>query len=485
MSPLGIVTCTVELPSDAEADGESDVDTLGSSGATTPSRTRSRKPKSATSWAKKQPSWKQSDCRAVRILRRVDALIVTMIAPESVGRVRPVGEARTPRIGRQLPAGGARRVAVLAGDVRGRDEPGDDRRDRRRGLTELLLPALRRRRPCPHDMIRGRLDLLVGGVVRQACHPREQDRESLLVQLLAAAEVLRRRSAAPADRAVARERAGRIRRPVSGRGCADELRVPQELRHAQRLTGIARGDQSRRLLVEVAAPDPVVAVIRLISVYEVAPRRGEPCDAGAAECLVLGGVQRHRRNIINPTPQRIRRHAGRGRAQPVDIVAPAFAVGGLPIRESGRKRSLRRRKGRRRVAAISERDRERRIGADIADLAALDDIAVAGAVESADEGHVLLQFDDAVARLRRKAVVVRDEAVRTSDLQRRDDGRGRAKKGSRPAGHERRIRSVPPGGVVRPAAGDAWVRVQVEPVGAAVQRTRSACGSAAYHGSDR
>ena len=32
MSPLGIVTCTVELPSDAEAVGESDVDTLESSG---------------------------------------------------------------------------------------------------------------------------------------------------------------------------------------------------------------------------------------------------------------------------------------------------------------------------------------------------------------------------------------------------------------------------------------------------------------------
>ena len=154
---------------------------------------------------------------------RVDALIVTMTAPVSVGRVRPAGEARTPRIGRRLPAGGARRVAVLAGDVRGRDEPGDDRRDRRRRLTELLLPALRRRRPRRHDMIRGRLDLLVGGVVRQARHPCEQDRESLLVQLLAAAEVLGRRRADPADGAVARERAGRVRRPVSGRGGADEL----------------------------------------------------------------------------------------------------------------------------------------------------------------------------------------------------------------------------------------------------------------------
>ena len=35
MSPLGIVTCTVELPSDPAADGASEVATLGSSGATT------------------------------------------------------------------------------------------------------------------------------------------------------------------------------------------------------------------------------------------------------------------------------------------------------------------------------------------------------------------------------------------------------------------------------------------------------------------
>jgi hypothetical protein len=113
----------------------------------------------------------------------------------------------------------------------------------------------RRRRPHRQDMIRGHLDLLVSRVVGQACRPREQDRESLLVQLFAAAEVRRggRADAAAADRAVARKRAGRVRGPAARRGCADELRVPQGLRHAQRLGGIARGDQSRRLLVEVAA----------------------------------------------------------------------------------------------------------------------------------------------------------------------------------------------------------------------------------------
>ena len=164
--------------------------------------------------------------RSVGILRRVDAFKVTMTAPISIGGIRPIGEARTPRIGRRLPAGCAGGIVVLPRDVRGRDEPGDDRRDRRRGLTELLLPALRRRRSHPHNMISGRLDLLVGGAVRQACHPCEQDRESLLVELLAAAKVLRSRCANPADGSVARERTGLVSRPVSGRRCSDELRVP-------------------------------------------------------------------------------------------------------------------------------------------------------------------------------------------------------------------------------------------------------------------
>src|SRR5215469_17842718 len=60
MPPLGIVTCTAELPSVADAVGEMDANTLESFGICTPSRTSSRNPKSTTSRAKKQPSWKQS-----------------------------------------------------------------------------------------------------------------------------------------------------------------------------------------------------------------------------------------------------------------------------------------------------------------------------------------------------------------------------------------------------------------------------------------
>ena len=181
----------------------------------------------------------------------------------------------------------------------------------------------------------------------------------------------------------------------------------------------------------------MVAVIRLVPIDEIAPRRAEAGYVGASECLVLGGVQRHRRCIVNPPAQRVRRDTGWGRAQPVHVVAPALAVSRLPVREASRKRPLRRSEGRRRVAAIAERDGERRIPANAADLAALDNIAVAGVVETADEGPVLVQFDIAVARHRCVAVVIRNEDVGTSDLERRNDRRGRAEQGSCPACHER------------------------------------------------
>ena len=145
-------------------------------------------------------------------------------------------------------------------------------------------------------------------------------------------------------------------------------------------------------------------------------------------------------------------------------------ISSLPVRESSRKRSLRRSEGCRGVATIAERDRECRIRANAANLAALDHIAVVGAVETGDEGHGLVQFDIAVARHRREAVIVRDEDVRTSGLERRNDRRGRAKQSSRPACHERGVRSVPPSFVVRPAAGHARVCEQIKPVDASIQR---------------
>jgi hypothetical protein len=49
MSPFGVVTCTAELPSNAEAVGKSDSDTLESVGRRSPRRTRSRNPKSTMS----------------------------------------------------------------------------------------------------------------------------------------------------------------------------------------------------------------------------------------------------------------------------------------------------------------------------------------------------------------------------------------------------------------------------------------------------
>jgi hypothetical protein len=98
---------------------------------------------------------------------------------------------------------------------------------------------------------------------------------------------------------------------------------------------------------------------------------------------------------------------------------------------SGERPSRRSERGRR-VAAKAERDGERRIRANAGDLAALDNIAVAGLVETADEAHVLVQFGIAVARHRRIAVVTRNKAVRTSELERRNDRRGRNKQGRVP-----------------------------------------------------
>src|SRR5207253_3877280 len=164
--------------------------------------------------------------------------------------------------------------------------------DRRGRLAELLLPALGRVRAGALDVVRRRLDLAVRRRVGQAGRPGEQDREGVLVELLAAPELLRARAADPADRAVAREGTRRIGRSVAGRRRRDVLVVPHELRHPLRLRRVAGGEQAGRLLVEVAAPDAVVAVVQAVAVREVAPRRRQAGDARAAVGLVLGGVER-------------------------------------------------------------------------------------------------------------------------------------------------------------------------------------------------
>jgi hypothetical protein len=43
----------------------------------------------------------------------------------------------------------------------------------------------------------------------------------------------------------------------------------------------------------------MVAVIELICVDKIAPWRAEACDGAAAKRLVLGGVQRHRGNVVD------------------------------------------------------------------------------------------------------------------------------------------------------------------------------------------
>jgi hypothetical protein len=68
------------------------------------------------------------------------------------------------------------------------------------------------------------------------------------------------------------------------------LGIPHELPHAQRLRGIACGDQAHGLLIQVAAPYPVVAVVEVSPVGEIAPWHSESCDAGPAKRFVFGGV---------------------------------------------------------------------------------------------------------------------------------------------------------------------------------------------------
>src|SRR5271166_1785602 len=145
MSPLGIATYTAELPSNGRVGRRKRRRHIGVVGRKDAKPHEIEKAEVSDVVSEKAALLETKRRRAVRIHRRVDALIVPMIAPKSVGRICPIGDARTPQIGCRLPAGVARWVAVLAGDVRSRDETGDDRRYRRRGLTELLLPALRRR----------------------------------------------------------------------------------------------------------------------------------------------------------------------------------------------------------------------------------------------------------------------------------------------------------------------------------------------------
>src|SRR5262249_26039106 len=82
--------------------------------------------------------------RIIWVRRSVETLIVLVAAPEAARSERPAGQAGAPGVRRRLPGSRTRRIAVLTGDVRGCDEPGDLRRNRRWRLAELLLPTLRR-----------------------------------------------------------------------------------------------------------------------------------------------------------------------------------------------------------------------------------------------------------------------------------------------------------------------------------------------------
>ncbi|OAP22752.1 hypothetical protein A4R44_06626 [Amycolatopsis sp. M39] len=130
-------------------------------------------------------------------------------------------------------------------------------------------------------------------------HPSENERVGILVQLLAPAELPRRGPLDPAHRAVARKRAGRVRRPVALGGRGNPLRGPQEPRHPLRLRRVARREQSGPLLVLVPAPHAVVPVVEHVAVHDVARLR-DPTSCPAQPASVHIGLHcRNQRNRID------------------------------------------------------------------------------------------------------------------------------------------------------------------------------------------
>ena len=88
--------------------------------------------------------------------------------------------------------------------------------------------------------------------------------------------------ATPLTGRVAGERARPVRRAVARGPRGDLLVVPQPLRHPLGLRGVAGGDQRGGLLVEVARPDPVVAVV------EVSPSMSSPHGVESEAMLAPG-----------------------------------------------------------------------------------------------------------------------------------------------------------------------------------------------------
>ncbi len=237
----------------------------------------------------------------VRVARLGEADEVGARRQGPVGRDRPALDRALVVVGDTEVHPRRRRIAVLLGDVGGRDEAGDLGRDRGRGVAALLLPALDAEgRPVADEVVGGRPDVVRVAAAarpghRHAGRVRHQDRVGRLVEL--GAERIGRGLAI--DQAVARHG------PVG-----ELLAVEEEVERVARGRQVAVSDKARPRLVEVAGED--LAVRAEVGVGRVAggdgltPWRGEPGDDRAGERLVLGGLDHvGGRVVLGDEPRRI------------------------------------------------------------------------------------------------------------------------------------------------------------------------------------
>ena len=286
----------------------------------------------------------------------------------------------------------ARPVAAPAGDLGRRHQAGDLRGGRRRRVAAGLLPALlRRRRPRTHQRVRGLAHAAPDAVVRAPQLIRQDDRERRLVELDVALIRL------PVDLRVLRERPVRL------------LLVREQPGHRPVRRGpVTRREQAGDLVVEVTRPHEVIATAALVGVHGEPPRQRQRRDEGAAERLVLVGLDRHDRDVVLRA-QPLREHR-RSRPQRPEVAAPLLPVRRRAVGEALHHAAARRQFRRPLGAAEPKRQHMLCRGPDAridGELAGLQDVAVRRRVVVEVQLEVLLEVGPAVARP--------DESVRRPD----------------------------------------------------------------------
>ena len=368
----------------------------------------------------------------------VDAHVVAAVAERPVGREQPRLEVALPRVGHTQPEAGAVLVAAPAGEVGGRHQPGDHRRQRRARVAAGLLPAfLRRRRPARHERVRRLAHAGPRRIVGARELPGEDDREGGLVEL---------------DVALV---GGTVDVRVLREGPVGLLLVREQPRDGAVGGGaIAGGEQRGDLLVEVAGPHEVIPAAALVGVDRKPPRQRERGDEGAAVGLVLVRLDRHHRDVV--LGEQLAGQCRGWSREPAQVAVPLVRVGRCAPGEAGseaRAGGVGRSRGR---VAEAEREREGR-GAVQGDLPGLQHVPVGR--------RVVVEVERLVRRQVRPAIAGADEPVRRAHEARGGDQRAR----HRPVLGQQRVAAAG-GGVMPGGVRQRRVEEREQPVAARDQR---------------